>query len=232
MFVCPICGVENRENAKFCRKCGQSRTALEQHAAAAVAVTESEAAEPVASVNAVVQALDRLQATQFGARGGGLPGRAESRRVDLTNQTDPVSTPDTNHSEIPEPVVSQLATLSSEQRAQPQAVGGTTTPSAPAPAIIQSGNNEQKLGPGLPECPACWTVLRATDKFCCWCGEPQPNRILPTMKMCLDCHCQLPEKANFCALCGADVANYERRKVRVPLDLFDEESEYFPRFNA
>jgi RNA polymerase subunit RPABC4/transcription elongation factor Spt4 len=84
-----------------------------------------------------------------------------------------------------------------------------------------------------PECPSCWKALRATDKFCCWCGEAQPNRVLPFLKLCLECNTFLPEKANFCYSCGTDVGYSSRRKVRVPHELFkDEESEFFPRFDA
>ncbi len=84
-----------------------------------------------------------------------------------------------------------------------------------------------------PECPSCWKTLRATDKFCCWCGEAQPNRVLPFLKLCLECNTFLPEKANYCYACGTDVGYNSRRKVRVPHELFkDEESEFFPRFDA
>ncbi|MBS1955721.1 MAG: zinc ribbon domain-containing protein [Cyanobacteria bacterium SZAS-4] len=84
-----------------------------------------------------------------------------------------------------------------------------------------------------PECPSCWKALRATDKFCCWCGEAQPNRVLPFLKLCLECSTFLPEKANYCYSCGTDVGYSSRRKVRVPHELFkDEESEFFPRFDA
>ncbi|HEY9732258.1 MAG TPA: zinc ribbon domain-containing protein [Drouetiella sp.] len=84
-----------------------------------------------------------------------------------------------------------------------------------------------------PECPSCWKALRATDKFCCWCGEAQPNRVLPFLKLCLECSTFLPEKANYCYSCGTDVGYSSRRKVKVPHELFkDEESEFFPRFDA
>jgi hypothetical protein len=84
-----------------------------------------------------------------------------------------------------------------------------------------------------PHCPACRTMLRATDKFCCWCGDKQPDRSIPYMKMCLECNALLPEKANFCCVCGAQVSNFMRRKVKAPVELFrDEESEFFPKFEA
>jgi RNA polymerase subunit RPABC4/transcription elongation factor Spt4 len=84
-----------------------------------------------------------------------------------------------------------------------------------------------------PQCPECSTMLRATDKFCCWCGERQPERSIPYMKLCLVCNALLPGKANFCCVCGSSVTNFNRRKVKAPLELFhDEESEFFPKFEA
>jgi len=84
-----------------------------------------------------------------------------------------------------------------------------------------------------PQCPECRTMLRATDKFCCWCGARQPERSIPYMKLCLECNALLPGKANFCCVCGSGVTNFARRKVKVPLELFrDEDSEFFPKFEA
>ncbi len=109
--------------------------------------------------------------------------------------------------------------------------------SVEAPALAVNIEQEVSLSapPDLnsPECPSCWKALRATDKFCCWCGEAQPNRVLPFLKLCLECSTFLPEKANYCYSCGTDVGYSSRRKVRVPHELFkDEESEFFPRFDA
>lgn len=161
MFVCPQCNVENRSNAKFCRKCGQPRAELE-----CLSVTQP----PVESA--------------------------------------------------PRP---------NALREEPAAV--VTINQGPMEPVGQSeGAIDEAVA---PECPSCWTVLRATDKFCCWCGSAQPNRIQPFMKLCLECNTQLPEKANFCFSCGADVSTYSRLKVRAPLELFkDEDSEFFPRFEA
>src|SRR5579883_1046173 len=30
VFICPMCNAENRENARFCRRCGRSRISLER----------------------------------------------------------------------------------------------------------------------------------------------------------------------------------------------------------
>jgi hypothetical protein len=106
---------------------------------------------------------------------------------------------------------------------------GSAQPSPAANPQPAAGTDQ----PGSPECPSCWTVLRWTDKFCCWCGEPQPNRALPFMKLCLECSTQLPEKANFCYSCGNDMTGKAARKVRFPHELFnEEESDFFPRFDA
>ncbi|HEY9785210.1 MAG TPA: zinc ribbon domain-containing protein [Candidatus Obscuribacterales bacterium] len=84
-----------------------------------------------------------------------------------------------------------------------------------------------------PVCTSCWTQLRATDKFCCWCGEAQPHRVLPYMKSCIECQTALPDKANFCYLCGSEVTSGARRRVKTPVELFrDENSEFFPRYEA
>ena len=170
MFICPDCQVQNRSDAKFCRKCGRSRIDLER---AVITEPEPEVLEAEA------------------AAGNGKNG-----------EHDAIAT-----NEVP----------ISENKEQP-----VEQPDLPSQPDFST-----------PECPSCYTALRVTDKFCCWCGEPQPNRVLPFMKLCLDCNTLLPEKANFCYSCGTDVGYNSRRKVRVPHELFkDEESEFFPRFDA
>ncbi len=84
-----------------------------------------------------------------------------------------------------------------------------------------------------PECPSCFTALRAVDKFCSWCGEPQPNRLFPHMKVCPDCQQLLPERANYCSACGRDIGMLPRLRLRLPTELFkEEEAEFFPTFDA
>lgn len=172
-FICPQCQVENRSNAKYCRKCGQPRAHLEK-TAEAVAATDP------------------------------LPASVQSAQ---TEQSDTQT-----NSEHEAPCVQILPEVDD------------------APFVHEKGPNGEEP---LPACPSCWATLRFTDKFCCWCGEPQPNRILPHMKVCLACKSLLPDKANYCYLCGEDVALPNRRKVVAPTELFYEESsEFFPRFDA
>lgn len=172
MFFCPVCQIENRLDAKFCRKCGQSREALEQHA---MAVVTKPAAEAVVAVDS----------GETGHRGVG--NSETSRENDFVSE---ISSAEIN-------------------------LAGD----AAAPDFSK------------PECPACLTALRFTDKFCCWCGEAQPLRN-PNLLTCMRCTTILPTRANFCYSCGAQVSN-GNRKVRAHEDLFsDEDSEDFPRFHA
>lgn len=172
MFICPDCQVQNRSDAKFCRKCGRSRVDLER---AVVTTPQPEVAE------------------------AHTPSNGKNGEHEATEKNEALVTENTE----------QAAPENNQVVAEPKPDFST------------------------PECPSCYTALRVTDKYCCWCGEPQPNRVLPFMKLCLDCNTLLPEKANFCYSCGTDVGYNSRRKVRVPHELFkDEESEFFPRFDA
>ncbi len=156
MFVCPNCRIENRETAKFCRRCGRARD----------------------EANAEPQAEPKSSTAQT--------------KNDTPRQEAPP------HIEEPSPPeMSQLMTAGSSQ------------------------------------CPSCFSAVRSSDRFCCWCGQEQPARLLPYFKVCLDCSTHLPEKANFCFSCGTDVSHQSRRKVTVPYELFQEEdSELFPRFEV
>jgi len=215
MFFCPDCHVSNRSDAKFCRKCGKSRSDLER-AEVSVAVVDVDVAVAeldVAEVDLPVAVLD--------VAGADVDVAVVAGDVDNQGRS--------GADGHPTPVESTLP------------VGGeeavTLQVAADAPALAVNIEQEMSLSPtpdsNLPECPSCWKALRATDKFCCWCGEAQPNRVLPFLKLCLECSTFLPEKANYCYSCGTDVGYSSRRKVRVPHELFkDEESEFFPRFDA
>lgn len=86
---------------------------------------------------------------------------------------------------------------------------------------------------GGPHCVSCATSIRALDKFCIWCGEKQPDRSPPQMKRCAECKTQLPVTANFCFVCGNDVGLHPRKRVRAPMELFQEEDpELFPTFET
>lgn len=155
VFLCPICKVENRQNAKFCRRCGRARVELEPSKTA----------------------------------GGADAGT---------------------------PVVKEVA--------------------VPIAAVVATFEEEEIFEPAdetAPQCSACWAKLRLTDKFCYGCGEPQPERNLSHLKACSQCQSLLPAGANFCFSCGHEVNSSQRRNVRSPVELFDDEnSEFFPRFEA
>lgn len=210
MFFCPDCHVSNRTNAKFCRKCGKSRAELER-TEVSVAVADA----PPGSQIGEPAGLQTPHDTGLNAQN--VEDRSESSQSDESGPA-------------PEPV--NLATISPdiEMNVLPDAASSVSSPDAESSL---SGHGAASPDASAPECPSCWKVLRATDKFCCWCGEAQPNRVLPFLKLCLECSTFLPEKANFCYSCGTDVGYNSRRKVKVPHELFkDEDSEFFPRFNA
>ncbi len=224
MFFCPDCHVSNRSDAKFCRRCGRSRSDLERaEVSVAVAETPSASASETPSTSA-----------------SETPTASVSESPTASVAESPTAPVD--EIPIPEAVSVHLSVSSPEPLQEPELF----TPgedfddpqvSADAPELAVNIEQEVSLSapPDLnsPECPSCWKALRATDKFCCWCGEAQPNRVLPFLKLCLECSTFLPEKANYCYSCGTDVGYSSRRKVRVPHELFkDEESEFFPRFDA
>lgn len=239
MFVCPICKVENRSDAKFCRKCGQSRSALEQHAMASVAVKAAPVQQSAADSDSPQPRQppgerDMPPANAPGKNSEASDEDAVSATVVVrthdksTDEQDSVATDRGTPEHPPQKTVhdgSHLRTAEGNSRqTNAQANRG---PSGVSSKESASSNDDS------PECPACWTVLRSTDKYCCWCGEPQPTRVAPFLKLCLECNTQLPEKANFCFSCGTDVGGQSRRKVRIPFELFrEEESEFFPRFDA
>lgn len=105
----------------------------------------------------------------------------------------------------------------------------------PTSAVVASFEDEsfEPVDETSPQCSACWAKLRLTDKFCFGCGEPQPERSLSHLKTCAQCQAILPMGANFCFACGSEVSSSQRRNVRSPVELFtDENSEFFPRFEA
>jgi len=105
----------------------------------------------------------------------------------------------------------------------------------PISAVVASFEDEsfEPIDETAPQCSACWAKLRLTDKFCFGCGEPQPERSLSHLKTCAQCQAILPIGANFCFSCGQEVSSSQRRNVRSPVELFtDENSEFFPRFEA
>ena len=106
--------------------------------------------------------------------------------------------------------------------------------SEPRPAVLPAAPQTSDIADSSrPQCPSCWTTLRSTDRFCCSCGAPQPHRFMPFLRVCLSCSSLLPEKANYCYHCGIQVPGTSKHRVRAPIELFrDEDSEFFPRFDA
>lgn len=239
MFFCPDCHVSNRSDAKFCRRCGRSRSDLER-GEVSVAVAETPVASttetPTDSTAEIPTPTASTSETASASTAGisVIPLSVDPPAIEPTPLTPPVAPPvaPSVHLSIspPQPPVEPESFTPSGGFDQVQV-------SAEAPELAMNIEQEVSLSapPDLnsPECPSCWKALRATDKFCCWCGEAQPNRVLPFLKLCLECSTFLPEKANYCYSCGTDVGYSSRRKVRVPHELFkDEESEFFPRFDA
>jgi hypothetical protein len=119
------------------------------------------------------------------------------------------------------------------QAAAAESGNGEPVAVAPSAPDDEPGRAAETGRRGGPTCPACGSNVRATDKFCIWCGERQPMRVMPKMKRCSECRAQLPMTANFCYVCGSDVGPHHRRKVRAPSELFAEEDpELFPTFDA
>ena len=126
----------------------------------------------------------------------------------------------------------QVGPFSSPDSSEHTSVKEVAVPTA---AVVASFADEtfEPIDETVPQCSACWAKLRLTDKFCFGCGEPQPERSMSLLKTCIQCQSLLPVGANFCFSCGAEVSSSQRRNVRSPVELFtDENSEFFPRFEA
>ncbi len=161
VFICPLCNIDNRAGAKFCRRCGTARAEIE-----------------------AVMPRPELQHREV------EPTELKSRKLQQT------------------PVVTALP---AKQDLSPV--------SFPA-AYVQ------------PLCVSCDTLLRASDRFCCWCGDAQPLRMQPPVKSCPQCTQNLPVRANYCFDCGKQVSG-GRLQTRIPSELFKEESsEFFPTYDA
>lgn len=226
MFFCPDCHVSNRTDAKFCRKCGKSRSELERPGKVVALVEEPTpkeiAAAPIDNAPALIE---------------DTPAPIEDTPEPIDNAPPPPQDSLAPIEDAPAPIES--ASVLETAKSSEDASSVEVIAEIEAEEISNSATIEEEISvtaqPDLntPECPSCWKALRATDKFCCWCGEAQPNRVLPFLKLCLECSTFLPEKANYCYSCGTDVGYSSRRKVKVPHELFkDEESEFFPRFDA
>jgi membrane protease subunit (stomatin/prohibitin family) len=168
-FQCPLCLVNNRAAAKFCRKCGRPRDVLKKY-------VESPAFETVAFTETAA---------------------VDQQYVD--------ETPDANDSKARETDSTNVIHVAARQ------------------PHVQAN----------PECPGCSSIVRTSDRFCCWCGEVQPMRVERHFKTCSNCSQSLPARANFCFECGHADASAGNLRMRVPTELFGEESsEFFPTFEA
>lgn len=234
MFFCPDCHVSNRTDAKFCRKCGKSRAELERTGTrdeAVLSQVESGRVEDATKqIAEEVSALESVEADEW--KSVSAPESA-TEPVNATPSSAPETTVEPKKAAAQALVMNSVAQPGADSLVSEPPSEDSGTPSLSVQ--LEEGEVSLSAPPEIsgPECPNCWKALRATDKFCCWCGEAQPNRVLPFLKLCLECSTFLPEKANFCYSCGTDVGYSSRRKVKVPHELFkDEDSEFFPRFNA
>lgn len=196
MFVCPSCRIENRETAKFCRRCGRAREDEPSSPADA-----TDAKPKVAKGKTSSSKAARVDEHKAAVKGEAPALEAKKERNMLEQQPEATQEgADARGSAIEEPSPPEMTHL---------------------------------MAAGASQCPSCWSAVRASDRFCCWCGQEQPTRLAPYVKVCLECNTHLPERANFCFSCGTDVSHQSRRKVTVPYELFQEEdSELFPRFEV
>ena len=238
MFVCPACQTENRPTAKFCRKCGLRRQGSDDSAVAVAPPAER-----------AVGQVEMGQSATIAAAGQEAGQPASASAAAAVCET-PVAADDAAQAESEEDFGEEIT----EEEVQKELEGKRAGESTPAEAAQEAPRADQVAPTGAPAlqgqqdspgeqaeqprrgghtCPSCGSNVRVTDKFCIWCGERQPQRIIPKMKRCSECRTQLPMTANFCFVCGNDVSLHLRRKVRVPSELFHEEDpELFPTFEA
>jgi len=233
VFVCPACQTENRPTAKFCRKCGLRRQGSDG-SAVAVSPPAERAVEQVETAQAATA-----------AQAGQDAGQPASASAAIAVSQTAVAADDAAEAECEEDFGEEIT----EEEVQKELDGKRAAGVAPAEAAQEAPGDDrvaakeaqgQQDSPGAEQprrgghtCPSCGSNVRVTDKFCIWCGERQPQRIIPKMKRCSECRTQLPMTANFCFVCGNDVSLHLRRKVRVPSELFHEEDpELFPTFEA
>jgi Double zinc ribbon len=213
-FQCPLCLVNNRAAAKFCRKCGRPRGVLKQY----VAPAEYEA---VSITETIV-----------------LP-EAEAAIIETASSPDiatltaaPIVTPVASSIVSPaaSPLVTPIVITVGVTSANPDSVPNSIPNSLSGASVSKTYQPETPIN---LECSGCTSIVRASDRFCCWCGEIQPIRVARESKACSECSQSLPARANFCFQCGHAVAAPETLRMRLPVELFGEESsEFFPTFEA
>ena len=219
-FQCPLCQVNNRADAKFCRRCGISREILSGYASGAGRRDPNKPREitPESTVDLpVVNNFSTPQPSVQPRPGLQVPPPGvpiPSMQQNLAMQISPVRNPAAQNPAL------QNHAMQNPAHSATIKVGDAIAPSVPSPYVN-------------PECAGCASVVRTSDRFCCWCGEAQPPRPKPVLKVCPDCSQSLPGRANFCFECGRAVGSKERLHMRLPTELFGEESsEFFPTFDA
>ncbi len=258
VYICRLCHAENKPTAKFCRRCGVARPpeaelpagTQPETAPALMQATES-APVPVATPEpeqtpAPAPARDRAveldvcvdktvkkkpaqvarQQKEQRQTAGWAASQQDGNELPVEEITEEEVISELKGERLPAEVSGKSPLLRTESAEQAEAVSGATDDSrgsAPASEVRRGG----------PACSSCGTTIRAQDKFCIWCGARQPDRAPPEVKHCPACRTQLPLKANYCYVCGADVSPHQRRKIRVPVELFQEEDpDLFPAFRA
>jgi ribosomal protein L40E len=233
IFVCPLCQVENRATAKFCRRCGKTRAELDsivksEIRSAGVAAPDIEestskqedrvpAAAEVEQKELITFVYAGPEPLRPGASGDAVLETCGQEALQADIRDPHIQDPDIQDPDIRDPEVQDP---------------DVRDPDVQDPDVQDiSGGQEQGYVP--PHCFSCHSGLRSTDKFCSWCGEPQPNRLYPYLKVCPGCDQRLPHRANYCFACGRDVGVHPRVPMRMPTELFnEEESEFFPTFEA
>jgi hypothetical protein len=239
IFVCPLCQVENRATAKFCRRCGKTRAELDiitKSNDSTSAVTPSEIdvpAQPQEPVPADQEAAAAPLAFVYAGPETPIQAQtADQRSPDMGASSEPAAQPSGSEADVltspADVLTSEANVLTSEADVQAFDADVSTSDDA-AP----NNFGRQTYVYDSPECPSCHSGLRVTDKFCSWCGESQPNRLYPDLRVCPGCDQRLPYRANYCFSCGRDVGVHPRIEMRMPTELFKEEdSEFFPTFEA
>jgi ribosomal protein L40E len=236
IFICPLCQVENRATAKFCRRCGKTRAELDLVAKGDDLNPEATPSNPVAPV--AKQAGEKLEGAEVVSKDSlpfiyAGPPRLINPVVAEEVPGDSGNEDSQGIEDFPSVPVQTAAADVRPSAADIQGSEADLQPSEAQDLVVQHNLGGQVQDYVSPECPSCHTGLRVTDKFCSWCGESQPNRLYPDLRVCPGCDQRLPYRANYCFSCGRDVGVHPRIAMRMPTELFKEEdSEFFPTFEA
>ncbi len=225
LYICRLCHAENKPTAKFCRRCGVARPQEEHKDASAVEATLKPVDHQAAPVVEVTRHSDESPANPCCETAS-----SESR----TNGGESRANAAAQAQREERPSQDKTVAESSEERALAEEIRKKLLAAVEAePTGMPALSTEPVARRGGPPCVSCGTAIRALDKFCIWCGERQPDKPPPQMKRCAECRTHLPVNANFCYVCGNDVGTHPRKRIRVPVELFQEEDpELFPTFES